>query len=105
MFENVLANIPIVISQTSEAVEESSTLIEQLSPMNQIRIFMGLFTIAVLGVVIFIVIKAGSHMVKGFSAAANRLPAKTLPNEDDWATKPLNDESCEEQDDDAATEA
>jgi len=36
------------------------------------------------------VIKAGSHMVKGLSAAANRLPSSSLPEEDDWASKPLN---------------
>lgn len=69
----------------------SQTMIEQLTPLDQIRVVVGLFVIVVLGLVIFIVIKAGSHMAKGFSAAANRLSPTTTPNEDDWASKPLND--------------
>ena len=79
--------------------------LKQLTPIDQIRVIVGLFVIIVLGVVLFIVIKAGSHMVKGLSAAANRLPQETVPNEDDWASKPLVDrvskegeQGCEEDD-------
>ena len=79
------------IAQATEAAEQSQTLIERLSPLNQIRVITGLFVVIVLGLFLFLVIKAGSHMVKGFSAAANRLPSDSAPQEDDWAKKPLNE--------------
>lgn len=85
--------LPILISQAGDEVvgtEESTSVLERLTPLNQIRVIVGLFTVVVLGLVLFIVIKAGSHMVKGFSAAANRLPADSSPRENDWAEKPLN---------------
>ena len=72
------------------AAERPQTLLEKLTPLNQIRVIVGLAAVLVLGLVIFLVIKAGSHMVKGLSAAANRLPSSSLPEEDDWASKPLN---------------
>jgi hypothetical protein len=72
------------------AIQRPMTLIERLSPLNQIRVIVGLFVVIVLGIVIFIVIKAGSHMVSGLSAAANRLPSSSVPKDDDWANKPLN---------------
>ena len=68
-----------------------ATLLERLSPVNQLRVIMGLFVIVILGVVLFIVIKAGAHMVQGMSAAANRLRSDSAPAEDDWASKPLNE--------------
>jgi len=72
-------------------VEEQKTMLQQLTPINQLRVIMGLFVVVILGVFLYIVIKAGSHMVKGFSAAADRLPASTLPPDDDWAKQPLNE--------------
>ena len=80
----------------AEVAERQKTLIEQLSPIDQIRVIVGLFVVIVLGVVIFMVIKAGSHMVKGFAAAANRLPSVSQPDEDDWARKPLNEGPSDE---------
>ena len=65
------------------------TLIERLSPLNQLRVIVGLFAVVILGIVIFIVIKAGAHMAKGFSAAANRLSGNSLPDEHDWTNRPL----------------
>ena len=70
---------------------ESMTMLEQLSPFNQIRVFTGLFVVLVLGLVMFLVIKAGAHMAKGFGAAAKRLPTESRVDQDDWANKPLND--------------
>ena len=81
-----LERLPLLFAD----VEQQQTLIQRLSPLNQIRVIVGLGTVLVLGVVLFLVIKAGSHMVKGFSAAANRLPSSSLPDQDDWADKPLN---------------
>ena len=86
---------PVLMAQAAaeevaEQAVESGTLLERLSPLDQIRVFTGLFTVIILGIVIFIVIKAGSHMVKGISAAANRLPSDSAPRLDDWADKPLN---------------
>lgn len=66
-------------------------LVERLSPFDQIRVIMGLFVVVILGVVLFIVIKAGAHMAKGMSAPANRLRSDSSPPEDDWARKPLNE--------------
>ncbi len=66
-------------------------MLEQLTPINQLRVIMGLFVVLFLGLFLFLVIKAGSHMVKGISAPANRLPVNTLPPEDDWAKRPLNE--------------
>lgn len=71
--------------------QETRQPFDRLSPLDQVRVITGLFTILILGLVIFIVIKAGSHMVQGMSAAANRLPADSSPHRDDWANKPLND--------------
>lgn len=83
------------------AVEFCSVLLAQaeapvsrwdgLTPVNQLRVIMGIFVVVILGIFLFIVIKAGSHMVKGFSAPANRLRTDSLPKEDDWAQKPLNE--------------
>lgn len=70
--------------------ERPRTMLEQLSPQNQLRVILGLFAVVILGVVIFMVIKAGAHMFRGFSAAANRLPHDTTPDEHDWAERPLN---------------
>ena len=93
------SGLPFWVSQIespapSEAVEsegsavagtgEPGMLIERLSPLNQIRVFTGLFTVIVLGVVIFIVIKAGAHMARGLAAAANRLPHDSSPKQDDF---------------------
>ena len=69
---------------------------EGLTPVNQLRVIMGLFVVVILGIFLFLVIKAGSHMVKGLSAPANRLRSNRLrsnstPQEDDWAQKPLNE--------------
>ena len=96
--------IPNLFSQTAVEIADDSGKpavipLQQLSEFNQIRVIVGLFTVVVLGLVIFIVIKAGSHMAKGFSAAADRLPSESSPNVDDWASKPLNppDESAEER--------
>lgn len=69
---------------------QSETLFEQLSPLNRLRVLMGLVLVLVLGVVIFMVIRAGAHMVRGFSAAARRLPKTSLPDPDDWARRPLD---------------
>ena len=76
---------------SGEATDNAAPMIEQLSPLNQIRVFTGLFTVIVLGLVIFLVIKAGAHMWRGVSAAANRLPVESVPSRDDWADKPLNE--------------
>lgn len=84
-------SLVLATDTADDAGDTSQTMMEQLTPLDQIRVVVGLFTIIVLGLVIFIVIKAGSHMAKGFSAAANRLSPTTTPNEDDWASKPLND--------------
>jgi len=71
--------------------ERELTLLEQLTPLNQLRVIVGLFVVLILGLVIFIVIKAGTHMLTGLSAAANRLPSDSLPEEDDWVSRPLNE--------------
>lgn len=81
--------IPDLFAQAQP--ERRSTLLEELSPLNQLRVIVGLFTVVILGLVIFIVIKAGSHMFRGFSAAAKRLPGDSIPNEDDWTNRPLNE--------------
>lgn len=88
----VLERLPILLAEAAR----QPTLIERLSPLNQIRVIVGLGAVLVLGLVIFLVIKAGSHMVKGLSAAANRLPSSSLPAEDDWARKPLNQQPDDE---------
>jgi len=88
---------------TAEATKSEGPMVQQLSPINQIRVFTGLFTVIILGLVIFLVIKAGAHMWRGLSAAANRLPSDSVPGRDDWADKPLNepptDAAAEEEDD------
>ena len=71
--------------------EKPKRMLQQLTPINQLRVIMGLFVVLFLGLFLFLVIKAGSHMVKGISAPANRLPSSTLPPEDDWAKRPLNE--------------
>ena len=76
--------------------DNSLSLLQQLGPLDQLRIIVGLVAILVLGLVLFMIIKAGSHMVRGLSAAANRLPANSLPNEDDWANTPLNPQHDDE---------
>ena len=91
------------LAQVAEAAEQSQTLMERLSPLNQIRVVTGLFVVLVLGLFLFLVIKAGSHMVKGFSAAANRLPSDSTPQEDDWAKKPLNEAASNDVPTDEAT--
>ena len=78
----------VVIAQ---AATDKTPPFQRLSPINQLRYVMGLFVIIILGIFLFIVIKAGSHMVRGMSAKANRLPHSSLPNEDDWAKKALNE--------------
>ena len=81
----------------AEAESQPQTMMEQLTPINQIRVIVGLVTVIVLGLVLFLVIKAGSHMVKGMSAAAKRLPESSLPDTDDWADKPLNQQIDEKK--------
>lgn len=78
--------------------EESTTGFEQLTPLNQLRVIVGLFVVVVLGIVIFLVIKAGSHMMKGYSAAARRLPPDSRPDEMDWAANPLEQTETGEND-------
>lgn len=78
----------VLLAQVSQ---QPKTLLERLSPINRLRAIAGLLVVLILGLVIFLVIKAGSHMFKGFSAAANRLPHDSLPKDDDWAVKPLNE--------------
>lgn len=82
--------IPNQLLLFAEATSRPTTLIEQLSPLNQLRVIVGLFAVIILGFVIFLFIKAGSHMVKGLSAAANRLPSQSKVDDDDWANEPLN---------------
>lgn len=71
--------------------KEPKTGFDQLTPLNQLRVIVGLFVVVVLGIVIFLVIKAGAHMMKGFSAAARRLPPESRPIETDWAAHPLDE--------------
>jgi len=68
---------------------QSETLFDQLGPLNRLRVIMGLVVVIILGVVIFMVIRAGAHMALGCSAAAKRLAKSSLPDEDDWANRPL----------------
>ena len=75
----------------AEVTETATPFFYRLPPIDQIRVLVGLMAVVVLGLVIYMVIKAGSHMVRGFSAAAKRLPTDSLPREDDWADKPLNE--------------
>ena len=81
----------------AEVTETATPFFYRLTPFDQIRALVGLMAVLVLGLVIYMVIKAGSHMVRGFSAAARRLPADSLPREDDWATKPLNVEPSDDK--------
>ncbi len=82
---------PAVLLAEVSSGAEAAPAVKQLSPINQLRVTVGLFVVVVLGLVIFIVIKAGAHMFKGYAAAADRLPHDTVPSEDDWASKPLNE--------------
>ncbi len=92
-----------VVNATADA-SEPGMLIERLSPLNQIRVFTGLFTVVVLGVVIFIVIKAGAHMARGLAAAANRLPHDSSPKQDDWADTPLVQQPADSDSDNKAVD-
>ena len=85
------------VGTTALLLAQSETLFDRLGPLNRLRVIMGLVVVLILGVVIFIVIRAGAHMWLGYSAAANRLAKRSLPDEDDWANRPLN--SPAEQDD------
>lgn len=71
--------------------DSPQTLLQRLTPLNQLRVIMGLFVVIILGAFLFIVIKAGAHMVQGMSAPANRLKSNSLPSEDDWTNQPLNE--------------
>ena len=82
-----VASLPTLIGEA----ESTDIMLQRLSPLNQLRVIMGLFAVVILGLVLYIVIKAGSHMVKGMSAPANRLRTDSLPAADDWARKPLNE--------------
>ncbi len=86
----VMKHGDLVVFAFTSLVAQGETLFQRLSPMNGLRVTMGLIVVLVLGVVLLMVIKAGAHMARGFSAAAKRLPENSLPNEDDWADRPLN---------------
>lgn len=83
-----IVGIELVLAQ---AADSPQTMLQRLSPLNQLRVIMGLFVVVMLGLVLFIVIKAGAHMVQGMSAPADRLRGDSLPAQDDWASKPLNE--------------
>ena len=89
-----LAWIPTLLSEA----EPAGTMLQRLTPLNQLRVIMGLFVVVMLGIFLFIVIKAGSHMVKGMSAPANRLRADSSPAQDDWARSPLNEVNLPDDD-------
>ncbi len=86
-----------IVGAAASLLAQSETLFDQLSPLNRLRVVMGLVVVLILGVVIFIVIRAGAHLWLGYSAAAKRLAKTSLPDEDDWVNRPLN--SPAEQDD------
>lgn len=89
-----IANVALlVLGQAPETASDaaSAPVLDQLSPLNQLRVIMGLFVVIILGIFLFIVVKAGAHMVKGLSAPANRLRSDSAPPVDDWARKPLNE--------------
>ena len=97
------SGLPFWLSQIespapSEAVEsegsavagtgEPGMLIERLSPLNQIRVFTGLFTVIVLGVVIFIVIEVPALL---------QIPQAFLDDPDfDWdcSATPIGSGAC-----------
>ena len=83
------SSLRMVLAEAS-LLAQSETLFERLGPLNRLRVIAGLIVVLILGVVIFMVIRAGAHMVRGLSAAAQRLPKTSLPDEDDWAKRPLN---------------
>ena len=83
--------------------EPGGMMLERLSPLNQLRVIMGLFVVVILGIFLFIVVKAGSHMVKGMSAPANRLRSESPLAEDDWAKKPLNVANLPDENSDSET--
>lgn len=89
-----------LFAQAAEAVEETGPPIRDLSPEDQLRVIMGLFVIIFLGIFLYLIIKAGSHMVRGMSAPANRLPPNSLPADDDWTKKPLNEQWSDDGDND-----
>ena len=86
-----------MVATAASLLAQSETLFDRLSPLNGLRVIMGLVVVLILGGVIFMVIRAGAHMLLGYAAAAKRLPRTSLPDENDWANRPLN--SPTEQDD------
>lgn len=64
---------------------EGASIWNRLTPLDRLRVTVGLIVVLILGMFIMLIVKAGSHMAKGFAAAANRLPKSSVPDVDDWA--------------------